>query len=204
MSKRNAAQVTEEIKELIALTAEETAKRIFANSENITKNYFAIVEKLLRNYKRLEMLLKNENEYLNIELHNKSKSITTFSPSSGNQYKTEADTAEEAARNKAVNYERTAANFREVEQVIDMFKEEKWFILIRMYYFNETPEGRERDSAAPPYTWEEIAAELSDLGIILSEKTARRWRNKLITDIAICMFGKPAAVSASQYRPKKA
>ena len=33
-----------------------------------------------------------------------------------------------------------------------------------------------------------------------SIKTARRWRNKIVNDMAVCVFGIPAAVSAATYR----
>lgn len=32
------------------------------------------------------------------------------------------------------------------------------------------------------------------------QKTARRWRNKIVNDMAVCVFGIPAAVSAATYR----
>ena len=49
-------------------------------------------------------------------------------------------------------------------------------------------------------TPEEIAEELSDAGILKEIKTARRWRNKIVNDMAVCVFGIPAAVSAATYR----
>ena len=49
-------------------------------------------------------------------------------------------------------------------------------------------------------TWEEIAEELSDAGVLKEIKTARRWRNKIVNDMAVCVFGIPAAVSAATYR----
>ena len=42
--------------------------------------------------------------------------------------------------------------------------------------------------------------ELSDAGILKEIKTARRWRNKIVNDMAVCVFGIPAAVSAATYR----
>ena len=41
---------------------------------------------------------------------------------------------------------------------------------------------------------------LSDAGILKEIKTARRWRNKIVNDMAVCVFGIPAAVSAATYR----
>lgn len=194
--------IAEEVKELIALTAEETASKIYL--ENITGqvNYYRIVEKLLYNYKRLDALVANEEEYLTVELHGKSKSVTVYSPSGGGTYRAEEDIVEEVARQRLLNYERTATNFREIEKVIDLFRARKEFDVIRMYYFGEDAEGNQRDQDAPQYTWEEIALELSERDILKDAKTARRWRNNIINDIAVCMFGKAAAISTGVYRGK--
>ena len=36
---------------------------------------------------------------------------------------------------------------------------------------------------------EAIAAELEGMGLIRDAKSARRWRNKIVNDMAVCMFG---------------
>lgn len=201
--KQQADGIAEEVRELIALTAEETASKIYMENVSGQVNYYRIVEKLLYNYKRLEALVRNEEEYLTVELHGRSKSVTVYAPSGGgHEYKTEADIADEVARERLANYERTASNFREVEKVLDLFRARKEFIVIRMYYFNEDADGNERANDAAQYTWEQIALELSERGILRDEKTARRWRNNIINDIAVCMFGKAAAISTGVFRGK--
>lgn len=202
MAKKQQAGIADEVKELIALTAEETASRVYMENVSGQVNYYRIVEKLLYNYKRLEALVRNEEEYLTVELHGRSKSVTVYSASGGGTYKCADDIAEEVARERLANYERTASNFREVEKVLDLFRARKEFIVIRMYYFGEDADGNERTDNAPQYTWEQIALELSERGILRDEKTARRWRNNIINDIAVCMFGKPAAISTGVFRGK--
>ena len=66
-----------------------------------------------------------------------------------------------------------------------------------MYYFGETPEGKEAEQA---YTWETIAQELAERDILRGEKTARRWKNEIIKDMAVCLFGARAAVNVSKGR----
>ena len=41
------------------------------------------------------------------------------------------------------------------------------------------------------------------MGLIRDAKSARRWRNKIVNDMAVCMFGKPAAVGAGTYRKER-
>ena len=201
MARKNETGIAEELRELIALTAEETASKIYMENVSGQVNYYRIIEKLLYNFKRLEALVRNEEEYLTVELHGKSKSVTVYTPSGGgHEYKTEADIADEVARERLINYERTAANFREVEKVLALFYERKEFAVIRMYYFGEDADGNARAEGTPQYTWEEISLELSERGILKDAKTARRWRNNIINDIAVCMFGKAAAISTGIYR----
>ena len=202
MKNEKTGGVAEGIKELIALTAEETASRVYLENVSGQVNYYRIIEKLLYNYKRLKTLVENEEEYLTVELHEKSKSVTVYSAHGGGTYKCAEDIAEEVARERLANYERTAANFREVEKVLALFRNRKEFVVIRMYYFGEDPDGNERGNDAPQYTWEQIALDLSERGILRDEKTARRWRNNIINDIAVCMFGKPAAISTGVFRGK--
>jgi len=170
-------------------------------TESFDIDHYRSVERLLYNYKRLETLVKNEREYLSVEHHEKSKSVVVHM-AGGGKYRTKENVVEELARERLLNYEKTAARFREVEKVIDIFRNRKEFIVIRMYYFNETADGCERAAEAPQYTWEEIAFELSEFDILRDEKTARRWRTNLINDIAVTMFGTAAAVSLSKNRAK--
>ena len=192
---------TERELEMIELSAVAAARGIGVNTPGGAADHYRIVEKLLYNFKRLETLVKNDEQYLTVEQHGKSKSVVVYTPSGG-AYRTEDEIAGDVARERLINYERTAANFREVEKVIDLFRESKEFIVIRMYYFNEDPEGNPRKPEAPRYTWEEITVELSDRCILKDEKTARRWRTNLINDIAVCMFGVAGAVTVGKYRPK--
>jgi G3E family GTPase len=192
---------TEREKEIIELSAAAGARVAITETAAGAIDHYRIVEKLLYNYKRLETLVRNDEEYLTVEQHGKSKSVVVYAPSGG-AYRMEDEIAGDAARERLMSYERTAANFREVEKVIRLFRENKEFIVIRMYYFNEDATGAQRQPGVPQYTWEEIALELSERGILKDEKTARRWRTNMINDIAVCMFGVAGAIAAGNYKPK--
>jgi len=166
-------------------------------------NHYRIIEKLLYNYKRLERLVKREADYLSAGRHAKSKYMIVYAPG-GNAFKTDEDATREIERERLTNYERTAARFREIDSVIALFRDSREFIVIRMYYFNEDPDGNERAPDSQKYTWEEIAFELSERGVLRDEKTARKWRTKIITEIAICVFGLAAAVTSDEYRSRNA
>lgn len=203
MARENGAFTLEDLQAVIDATAEKTASKIYMENVTGQVNYYRIMERVLYNYKKLKKLVQNEREYLTVEMHSRSKSVVVAS-SSGTRgvFVSDEEIAEEVARERLANYERTAANLHEVEKVINMFRDEKQFIVIQMYYFNEDADGNEREAGAPQYTWEDIALELAERGILKDEKTARRWRNNLINDMAIVMFGKTAAISTGVFRGK--
>ena len=77
-----------------------------------------------------------------------------------------------------------------LEKALGLFEGEKEYAVIRMYYLGEDINGR---PAPSPMSLERVAFELRDAGLIGGDKTARRWRDRIVRDIAICMYGAPAA-----------
>ena len=195
--------ITEEIKELINEVARATASMAYIENAGGQINYFRAMESLLYNYKKLETLVADEEEYTKVELQERSKSIVVFSPSAGGERKSRDEVLEEMEKQRAILYQRTKARFDEVDRVVQLFKDRKEFHVIRMYYFGEDAKGNQREAGAPQYTWEDIASELSEMGLIRDAKSARRWRNKIVNDMAVCLFGKPAAVGVGTYRKKQ-
>lgn len=195
--------ITDEVRELISEVAKATASMAYIDGAGGEVNYFRAMESLLFNYKKLAALVADYEAYTRVELQEKSKSIVAFSPSAGSGYKTQDDILEEMERDKVISYHRTRARFEEVDRVVCMFKDKKEFHVVRMYYFGEDAAGNERPAGAASPTWEDIAYELSGMGMIRDAKSARRWRNKIVNDMAVCMFGKPAAVGVGTYRRKR-
>ena len=195
------SKISEDVRELINEVARATACAAYENTSGPV-NYFRAMESLLFNYKKLAALVADYEGYMKVELPEKSTSIVAFSPSSG--YKAKEDILEEIERDKLAEYQRTRARFEELEKVVNLFRDRKEFHVVRMYYFGEDAEGNQRPDDAKPYTWEEIAFELSDMGMVRDAKSARRWRNKIVNDMAVCMFGKAAAVGMGTYRGKRA
>lgn len=196
------SKISEDVRELINEVARATACAAYENTSGPV-NYFRAMESLLFNYKKLAALVADYESYMKVELPEKSTSIIAFSPSSG-PYKAKEDILEEIERDKLAAYQRTRARFEELEKVVNLFRDRKEFHVVRMYYFGEDAEGNQRPDDAKSYTWEEIAFELSDMGMVRDAKSARRWRNKIVNDMAVCMFGKAAALGMGAYRGKRA
>ncbi|MCI6401055.1 MAG: hypothetical protein SPF51_05465 [Candidatus Fimivicinus sp.] len=196
------SKISEDVRELINEVARATACAAYENMSGPV-NYFRAMESLLFNYKKLAALVADYEGYMKVELPEKSTSIIAFSPLSGT-YKAKEDILEEIERDKLAEYQRTRARFEELEKVVNLFRDRKEFHVVRMYYFGEDAEGNQRPDDAKPYTWEEIAFELSDMGMVRDAKSARRWRNKIVNDMAVCMFGKAAAVGMGTYRGRRA
>ena len=191
--------ITEEIKELIREVAKETASAVCIENATGQIDFYKAMEMLLNNYTKLAALVGDEEAYLKIDLQSKSKSIVTFALGAGgyNGTKTDDEIIEDLRRQRAVQYQKTKARFDEVDRVIQLFKNRKEFHVIRMYYFGEDAQGNKCET---PYTFEKIAEELESLGLLKDERTARRWRSRIVTDMAVCMFGSAAAIGAGRIR----
>lgn len=199
MAKQKNGMITEEVRELITEVAQATASAAYIDNAGGQINYFRAMESLLYNYKKLERLVANEEEYVTVELHTRSTSLVKFSPG-GNGQKSREDIIDELEQERAISYRRTKARFDEIDRVVQLFREKKEYTVVRMYYFGEDANGNTRPADVQGYTWEDIAYELGAVGVLRDVKTARRWRNRIVNDMAICLFGKPAAVSAGTYR----
>lgn len=202
---KNKVAITEEVRELINEVARATASAAYIDNAGGNINYFRAMESLLWNYKKLKALVEDEAAYCEVEYHAGKKTFAAAPRAVGYyQQHTEADIVEEMQKQKAVSFQRTKARFDEVDRVVKLFADKKEFAVVRMYYFHEDAAGNDRAPDEKQYTFEQIAEELDGIGLARDEKTARRWRNKVVNDMAVCLFGKPAAVGAGTYRKERA
>lgn len=199
MAKRTVV-ISEEVKAVIEEVARATASAAYIDNAGGNTNYFRAMESLLFNYKKLAALVADEEAYCEVEYHAGKKTMAATIGATGYyQQRTEADIVDEMRHQKAITYQRTKARFDEVDRVVRLFSDRKEFTVIRMYYFSEDADGNNREGNKR-LTFEDIATELDALGICKDEKTVRRWKNKTVNDMAVCMFGKPAAVGVGTYR----
>ena len=195
------AVITEELREAINEAARAGAIEAYQTSgAGSYVNYFKAMEVLLYNFKKLAALIADEEAYCEVEYHAGKKSFAATPSSKGYyQQRTEADIIEEMREEKQRQYRETKFGFERLSKAIQLFEKQKEFVVIRLYYFGEDIAGNPRESGKTA-TWEEVAFELEEAGILKEIKTARRWRNKIVNDMAVCVFGVPAAVSAGTYR----
>lgn len=159
------------------------------------RNYFKITEKLLYSYPTLKRIVSDKTAYTRVELQGRS-GVVRFNPNAA--WKSQEDRLEELERDKEAEFDTTLKDFRRLDRVVQQFRERKEFVVVRMYYFNESADGTPLPEDAQEMTWEEVSFQV-DKGL----KTVIRWRNEIVNDMAICLFGIDAAIQAGTERKKK-
>ena len=143
---------------------------------------FKNTEKLLYNYKALKDHVENETEYFGMLSKRTAGSIIRYS-------KSKAITNEdEMIRLREESLMRSKADLERLENGLKRIGDRKEYIVIEKRYFNKKRNG-------DTITFEEIAEELSLTGEFpetLSEKTVRRWKNSLVQELSVYIFGSDA------------
>lgn len=163
-------------------------------------NLYRTTERLLRNYKTYQRMMEDLEEY-GFEPVGKSHDISV-APPPGSGVMDRVDLYDEHVAARRASYERTKARYDEIDAVVRQFEDREEFVVIRMYYFNEDATGADRGDAKP-YTFEEIAEELSAVGLNRSVQTLRKWRTRLVQDMTVLLFGVDGAVSIEARDPKQ-
>ncbi len=169
----------QQTKILIESTVSATIEKISKLSsidrmKEIKDETFKNTEKLLYRYKTLKEHVTDEKEYFDMLYKRSSGSIVRYSKTKATQ------NTDEMLRLREESLDRSKNDIDRLEKAIEKIKSKKEFQVIQLRYFetNENDETR---------TFEEIA---SILGI--DEKTARTWKNKMINEIAVRLFGSDA------------
>lgn len=196
---KKATELSEELRDAIFEAARAGALEAYAGATGDYVNYFKATETLLYNFKKLAALVADEEGYCEVEYHAGRSTFAAAPKAQGYvQRKTEEEIVEEMRDEKRRQYNETKFGFEKLKRAIALFEGQKEFVVIRLYYFGEDINGNPRDGGTA--TWEEVAGELEGAGILKEIKTARRWRNKIVNDMSVCIFGIAAAVSAGTYR----
>lgn len=199
MAKKNAG-LSEELREAINEAAKAGAFEAVSISAGANVNYYKAMESLLYNYKKLAILVSDEEAYCEVEYHGGKKTFAAAPRATGYfQQRSQAEIVEEMQEEKRQQFQQTRFGFERLKRAIELHSARKEFAIVRMYYFGEDANGNERDGGRC-YTWEEVAEACEAAGLLKEIKTARRWRNRIVNDMAVCVFGIPAAVSAGTYR----
>lgn len=187
--------------QLIEQSAEAGARKVLqlqAHQRNI--NLYRAMERLLRGFAHRVRIAEHPEEF-DFFKTGRSKDISVAPPpGTGVVDKIEAAELFTEARKKA--YEVEMYKLQQTYYAIAPFENRPEFIVIRMYYFNEDVTGNPRGDAKP-YTWEEIAEELSCIGMDRGISTLRLWRSKLVQDMTVMLFGVDGAVSVEAREPRQ-
>ena len=199
MGDKKPAEVRPDIKQAIEVAARTAAHAAIDEMEkqegtHRETNHFRAMESLLWNYTKLRDRVADRDAYMRIDIQERSKSVTV-APPKGQTYKDHDEVLDEIYRMKAMSYAQTLARFEELDGIVKQFRERQEFVVVRMYYFNENLDGSQREEYKQRRTWEEITEELSKAGVLQNVKTARKWRSQIVADMAVCMFGAPAALT---------
>ena len=196
--------MNKEVKEYI----DATAKAMYENNLMLAvlagANLYSAMEALLRSYKRMGRKIEDLEDY-GFAPPKKSRDITVALPS-GSVTVDWAETMDEYVRERMRSYLRTEVQYDEVTRTIAQFENNPYFIVIRMYYFNEDAYGNDLTSDWRNRTIEDIANELEASGFEFpkSNKTLSKKKTELVRDMTVLLFGKPGAVSIEMYKARKA
>ena len=163
-------------------------------------NLYRATERLLRSYPKYRRWEENPEEY-GFFPSAKSKDISV-APPPGLGIRDKVELNEEFVSARRRSFEMTMARYFDIKAVVEQFDQRPEFIVIRMYYFGEDVYGHDRGPDARRYTFEDIASELSSIGMERSTQTLRIWRTRLVQDMTVLLFGIDGAVSVEAREPK--
>lgn len=187
--------VSKETKETIVETVDQVFRKMsgipwIERQKQMQEDAFKNTEKVLYCYRALKEHVANEQEYLDIAFHGKSKSITSYCKN-GSTPKDE----DLILRDRQASYERSKNDIERIEKALDKIKDRKGYDAIEIRYLQrkETKEGKRVNEQV--YTWEEITDILANTDGYpdnLNEKTVRNYKNTLIREMAVLLFGSDA------------
>lgn len=163
-------------------------------------NHYAATERLLRQYKAYRENIEHPENF-EFFPKGKSKSIS-IAPPPGSGMVDKVDLMESYVEARKKAYEATLVSWYMVFDAVKVFEQREEFIVIRMYYFGEDAFGNDKFSDKQ-ITFEEIADELAEIGMVKSVRTLRSWRTKLVQEMAVFIFGIDAAISISNHKHGK-
>lgn len=196
--------VTPETKEMIITTIDEVFKKMNSISwidrqKGMEAEAFKNTEKILYCFQTLKEHVASEKKYLsrleppksitdNLEL--KSASVVRYSKNKAAQ---EDDDA--ILSHRKASYERSRNDVKRIEKALQKIKCRKGYEVIEMRYLTRKKHKEGDRTIESLYTYEEIAESLAGKNGYnnnLNEKTVRGYKNTLIKEIAVLLFGSDA------------
>lgn len=166
--------------EALAEQADEFGKVAFIERQKaVQRNVFISTEKLLYGFSALGKHLANEKEYMEMIFKQSSGSVVRYQKNQPGR-----PDEEQLLNDRKNSYERSRHDYERVRKALDVVKGKKGFEVIYLKYLS----GNE-------YSYADIADKLAGTDGFsehLNEKTVRRYKNKLVSEIALLLFGTDA------------
>ncbi len=187
--------VSKEIKEAIITTIDEVFRKMNSISwlerqKAMNDETFKNTEKILYCFNILKEHVADEAAYLGMINKRKSGSVVRYSKN-----KVEKPDEDQLLEDRIASYQRSKNDVERIEKALKKIKDRKGYEVIQMRYLQRkkiTENGKETEEV---YTYEEIADALSGqqgYNDNLNEKTVRNYKNTLVRDMAIFLFGSDA------------
>lgn len=187
--------VSKEIKETITITIDEVFQKMnhaswLDRQKVMEKETFHNTEKVLYCFNILKEHVADEGEYIAMMQKQRSGSIVRYS---GNPVeKIEED---QLLKDRIASYQRSKSDVDRIEKALKKIKGKKGYEVIEMRYLQRKKRTEGGKKIEEVYTYEEIASALGGqqgYNENLNEKTVRGYKNTLIRDIAVLLFGSDA------------
>lgn len=182
--------VTKEIKETIAVTIDEVFKKMNSISwlerqKAMKDEAFKNTEKILYCFNILKEHVADEKEYIAMMQKQTSGSVVKYSKN-----KVEKPDEDQLLEDRIASYNRSKSDVDRIEKALKKIKGHKGYEVIEYRYLKR--KGEKQDEI---YTYEEIADILAGqqgYNENLNEKTVRNYKNTLVSDMAVFLFGSDA------------
>ena len=184
-----------EIKETIAVTIDEVFKKMNSISwlerQKVMKDEaFKNTEKILYCFSVLKEHVADEKEYIEMMLKNTSGSVVKYSKN-----KVEKPDEDQMLEDRIASYNRSKNDVERIEKALKKIKDKKGYEVIEMRYLQRKKKTENGKQIEEVYTFEEIADILGGqqgYNENLNEKTVRNYKNTLVREMAIFLFGSDA------------
>lgn len=187
--------VSKEIKETIEITIDEVFKKMNSISwlerqKAMKDEAFKNTEKILYCSNILKEHVADEEAYLGMIDKKKSGSVVRYSKN-----KVEKPDEDQLLEDRIASYRRSKSDADRIEKALEQIRNKKGFEVIEMRYLKRrkgAEDGRETEEI---YTFAEITEFLAGqpgYSENLNEKTVRNYKNALIRDMAVFLFGSDA------------
>lgn len=187
--------VTKETKETIITTIDEVFKKMNSISwvdrqRAMKEAAFKNTEKILYCYHVLKEHVGDEKEYLEMANKGRSGSIIRYSK---NRPVPEDDEA--ILRDRRASYERSLNDVRRIEKALEKIKNRKGYEVVQLRYLDRKKKLERGKILEEVYTYEEITEMLAGqqgYNDNLNERTVRNYKNTLVKEMAVMLFGSDA------------